>query len=134
MRSLGISTLSARRGLSDSTGQIETFSLRGVCGAPQRTWVDAIRVELEHAVVKLARALGLVVQPVKVPNVLACGFDVARAVVAGRDSVSRDDRCGLQRLDLVQCSNPFEPGLTIRFREVRMDAVINGIPRDHQSQ
>src|SRR5262249_56670717 len=80
-------------GISGSTGQIDTFSLRGVCGAPQRTWVDAIRVELEHAVVKLARALGLVVQPVKVPNVLACGFDVARAVVARPGFLFRGERC-----------------------------------------
>src|SRR5262249_56409130 len=87
-------------GISGWTGQIDTFSLRGVCGAPQRTWVDVIRVELEHAVVKLARALGLVVQPVKVPNVLAGGVCVGGGGLSPRGFVSREDRDGLHRRHL----------------------------------
>jgi len=57
-----------------------------------------------------------------------------RAVIAVWDSVSRDHGSGFQRLDLVQGGEPFESRSSSCFREVRMDAVVDRISRDHESE
>ena len=101
---------------------------------PQRTRIHAIRIKLQHAVVQFFRDLRHLAQSAEVANVLPRGFDVPRAIVAVWDSVSRDDRSGLQCLDLVQRCDPFESRFSIRFCEIRMNAVVDGISSDNEPQ
>src|SRR3982074_1568378 len=100
---------------------------------PKRAGIGAIRVKLQHPVIELAGGCCRVIQPNEVADVLARFFHIFRTVIVAGNLMSRNNRWRFQRVDFVKRGNPFQPGLPVRLVEKWMNAVIDGIAGDDQS-
>src|SRR5262249_30745045 len=94
--------------------------LCGVRASPQRSGIDAVRVQLQHPIVELARGCRLVVQAVEILNVLSGRVDMSRLVIRIEGTVAHDDGPRLERLDLVERCKPGAPARAIGLHEKRM--------------
>src|ERR1700722_20088765 len=109
------------------------LSLGGSGRAPEGTEISAIGIKLQHLVVELPRGFSCVIQPDEVANVLAGFFDISLTIVVARNLVSGDNRRRFQSVDFFKCGNPFQSGLPVRFAEKWMNAVVDDVASDDQS-
>src|SRR6267143_1963725 len=86
---MAYSHLSGRDGLTLPV-LVWRLLLGDVCGTPERAWVDAIGIDLQHRIVELARGRCRRIQAVEVAKVLPRLSDDAGIIVVIRHLVPGD--------------------------------------------
>ena len=107
--------------------------LRGVCGAPERAGIDAIGIDFQHRVVEFARGLGSRIQAIEVAKVLPRLGDDARIIVVLRHFVPGNDGFRVQGLKLIERGDPLCPTLCVSLAQIGMDAVVDDVAANDQS-
>src|SRR5258708_6616292 len=95
--------------------------LGSVGAAPERSGIDALGIEGEHPIIKLSGGRRLLVETNKVLDVAARFLDVPRRVIGIERTVPDHDGSRIQRLDLVDDSDPVDKP-TARWTRRGMDA------------
>src|SRR6266853_6329843 len=106
--------------------------LGDVCGTPERAWVDASGIDLQHRSVELARGRCRRIQAVEVAKVLPRLSDGAWIIVVVRHLVPGDHCLRFQGLELIERGDPLKPAPCVGLAEIRMNAVVDGIPANDQ--
>jgi hypothetical protein len=110
------------------------LSLGGSGRTPKGTGISAIGVKLQHLVVELPRGFSRVIQPDEVANVLARFFDISRTIIVAGNLVPGNNRRRFQSVDFIKRGNPFQPGVPVRFAEKWVNAVLDNVASDYQSE
>jgi hypothetical protein len=92
--------------------------LGSVGAAPERSGIDALGIEGEHPIIKLSGGRRLLVETNKVLDVAARFLDVLRRVIGIERTVPDHDGSRIQRLDLVDGSDPVDKPLPVGLDEV----------------
>ena len=119
--------------LDQAVPQPSRLSLGRGGRAPEGTKINAIGIKLQHLVVELPRGFSCVIQPDEVAYVLAGFFDISRTIIVAGNLVSGDNRRRFQGVDFVKRGNPFQSGLPVRFTEKWVNAVVDDVASDDQS-
>src|ERR1700745_2832495 len=67
------------------------FAFDGLRRSPERTWISAIRINLQHPVVQLSRRCAHLSETLKIANVSPRLFDIPRAIILLRFLMSGDN-------------------------------------------
>jgi hypothetical protein len=101
--------------------------------SPKGAWICAVRVELEHGIVKLAGGRCRFIQTIEITKILSCFCNDVRIICIFWNLVSSNDRLRIERFELIERRDPFEPALLIGFSEVGMDPVVHRISTYEQT-
>jgi hypothetical protein len=106
--------------------------LGALCPGPKRTRIGANRMELEHRVVEFAGRRRRFIKSIEIAQVLPSPPDVAGIVAVFRHLVAGDDGCRLQSREFVERGDPFESALRVSLGKIRVNSVVDDIPRNDQ--
>src|SRR5579863_5713190 len=102
--------------------------LHGARRTPKRPpWIDPVRIDLKHLVVKLLSGSARLRQPVEIADVLPRFFDDPGTVLAVGSLMGSDNGAGVERLNLVERGNPLLPLLHIRLGKIEVHVLVGGI-------
>ena len=87
----------------------------------------------EHTIVEFAGGRRLPGEPDEIADVIARLGNVTRRVVGIDRTMSDDDGAGMEVLDLLNGREPIEQALMVRFDQVGMRSIVDGVARDHQA-
>src|SRR5215471_524083 len=128
-----IADVNASRAPSPDLGHSENSSglllrrLGGFCRRPQRPGVDAVRMQRKHRLVKRDCRRCPPDASVEVTEVTARFLDVARRAIRIEHAMTGDYCLWMQRLDFVECAEPFVPRRLVALREIEVRVVVDAI-------
>src|SRR5258708_39469524 len=100
---------------------------------PKGTWIDAVWVEGEHLVIEFTGGCRFMVQTVEIPNVLLCRCNMLRTIGIFGILMARNNCTGVQGLNSLKGRDPIEATLFAFLSHVRMNAIVNSISRNNQT-
>lgn len=80
---------------------------RGLCRCPERAWINAVRMQCQHLLVKVHRRRCTCHTSVKVMDVTSSFLDVTGRTIGVRHAMTGYHRQRMQRLDLIERAEIF---------------------------
>src|SRR5262249_6321841 len=106
---------------------------RCLCGTPERTRIDPVRVQCQHFPEELRGGRGIGHTPVKVMEVASGFLNVARRAIGFQHAMTGDHHSRIEGLDFIERGEPLESCFLVALSQIRMRVVIDSIPRYHQT-
>ena len=113
---------------------ISFFGFRYMCiapqslgGCPEGTWINAVRMQCQHLLVKIHSGRCTRRDLVEVADITARFLDVMGRAIGIKHAMTGYHRFRMQSFDFIERAKPLVPGLFIALGEIRMHVVVDSI-------